>query len=329
MKGFTHFAAGLAAASCFPGAVAAAAAGNPLYFILGGAAGILPDTLDFKFYRFFVCHDMEVVPDPNEADPRMIAEAMAYAVNRAFESGKPVCIKLNTIAVGTDRWQQYTVKFDVAGRRVTVRYGPIVDTGQNPVDGIRAHYPEASAPLICPIVLDYEATVNVDIFDGPLFTMRPTSDNRMVRPEFIPWHREWSHGLLATAVLAAGGAALFGWLAGFVMAAAYGAHILVDQLGFMGSNLLFPLRRCRTNGLGLVHSASGIANAVTVWFSCLVIFWHLSRHATGQILQFNMVQLFLFGGLLPILLFLLIDRILGRRSRAGGPGDDGEDAGDA
>ena len=106
MKGFTHFTAGLAAASFFPGAVTAAASGNPLYFILGGAFGILPDTLDFKFYRFFVKHDMEVIPDPNRADPQMIADAVAYAVNRAALTGKPVRIRLNTIPCGADCWRQ-------------------------------------------------------------------------------------------------------------------------------------------------------------------------------------------------------------------------------
>ena len=120
MKGFTHFMVGLGAASCFPGAVAAAATGNPLYFILGGAFGILPDTLDFKFYRFFVKHDMEVIPDPDNADPKMIADAVAYAINRAALGGAPVRIRLNTIPAGADCWRQYTVRFDVAGRRVLV-----------------------------------------------------------------------------------------------------------------------------------------------------------------------------------------------------------------
>jgi len=35
-----------------------------LYFLLGGIFGLLPDTLDFKFYRFFIKHDIEVAPDP-------------------------------------------------------------------------------------------------------------------------------------------------------------------------------------------------------------------------------------------------------------------------
>ena len=52
MKGITHFTIGVAAASCVPVAVETAASGNPLYFILGGIFGLLPDTIDFKLYRY-------------------------------------------------------------------------------------------------------------------------------------------------------------------------------------------------------------------------------------------------------------------------------------
>jgi membrane-bound metal-dependent hydrolase YbcI (DUF457 family) len=312
MKGFTHFTVGLAVASCFPGAVAAAAGGNPLYFILGGAFGILPDTLDFKFYRFFMRHDMEVIPDPNKADPQMIADAVAHAVNRASLDGRPMKIRLNTIQLGADCWQQYIVRFDVAGRRIGVRYGPVVDTGQNPMPG-PAGGEEVFAKLNCQLTLDYEATVRVDIFEGPLFTMRPTVDGT-VRPEFIAWHRQWSHGLLALFMLALVGMVMSGPLAGMVILAAYGAHILVDQFGFMGSNLLFPFTRRRTNGLGLLHSASGMANAVTVWLACLTIFWNLYKTASGPVLHFTLVQLLLLAGLLPILVFAGLNRLLGRRA---------------
>ena len=71
MKGITHFAAGVAVASCFPQAVQAGTEGSPLYFILGGAAGLIADTLDFKFFRFVYRHDLEVIPDPLRPDPQM------------------------------------------------------------------------------------------------------------------------------------------------------------------------------------------------------------------------------------------------------------------
>ena len=66
MKGIAHFSLGIAAASCFPAAVQAGAEGNPLYFILGGIFGLLPDTLDFKFYRFIYSHDVEITPDDQD-----------------------------------------------------------------------------------------------------------------------------------------------------------------------------------------------------------------------------------------------------------------------
>ena len=62
MKGIAHFISGVTVASFCPWAVEAAQNGNPAYFILGAVAGILPDTIDFKFYRFFYKHDICVEP---------------------------------------------------------------------------------------------------------------------------------------------------------------------------------------------------------------------------------------------------------------------------
>ena len=312
MKGLTHFMTGLAAASFLPQAVLAAAGGNPLYFILGGAFGILPDTIDFKVRRFFARHDMEVIPDPEKPDPKMIAQAVAYAVNRAHLEGKPVNIKLDTVQLGADTWQQYSVRFDVAGQRVVVEYGPVVNTGQTPIGPPARRAPRGEAPLVCPMALEYEATNTIDIFDGPLFRMTPLPDGR-VTPVFIPWHREWSHSLAAAALCAAAGGALFGWLAGVVILAAFCAHILADQLGFMGSNLLFPFRHVRATGLGMMHSGEGLPNLVTVWLSCLLIFWNLYRVAPPEsVAQLNLPQLLLYAGVIPIGICVLIARTLGR-----------------
>lgn len=54
MKGFTHFLSAIAVASCLPGAVQQAAQGS-LVLVLAGAAGLLPDTLDFKLARYLKC----------------------------------------------------------------------------------------------------------------------------------------------------------------------------------------------------------------------------------------------------------------------------------
>jgi hypothetical protein len=70
MKGIAHFVTGVAAASFLPWSIEAALRGDPLYFILGGAFGLLPDTIDFKFYRFFYRHDVYIEPDPANRDRR-------------------------------------------------------------------------------------------------------------------------------------------------------------------------------------------------------------------------------------------------------------------
>ena len=299
MKGIAHFAVGVAVASCFPEAVRAGAAGHPLYFLLGGIFGLLPDTLDFKFYRFFVQHDIEVTPDPLRPDARLIAEGVAMAVNRAVDSGKPVRIKLNTIRLGTDQWQQYEVKFDVPGRRVGVSYGPVVDTGRNPMPGTEPEKRKTAwAPLLAGIKLEYEAATSVDILDGPSFAMDPIPDGRVV-PRFIPWHRQWSHGLAAATICALAGWLVWGPLAAGIIGGAWLAHALVDQLGFMGNNFLFPFRRHRTEGFKMMHSDQMQPNFWAVWLSCLLIFWNLSRAMPWSIPALNPAKLVFYGALLP------------------------------
>ena len=299
MKGISHFAVGVAVASCFPEAVRAGAGGNPLYFILGGVAGLLPDTLDFKFYRYFVKHDMEVAPDPLNPDAQMIADAVALAVNRAFDTGKPVRIKLDTILLGTDQWREYEVRFDVPGRRVEVSIGPIVDTGRNPLPGTEPEKGKTGvASLLCGVKLEYEAATTINIFDGPTFDMEPTRDGRVI-PRFIPWHRQWSHGLAAAAGFALTGGLLWGPLAAAVIGGAWVAHALVDQFGFMGNNFLFPFRNQRSEGFKLMHSDEMQPNFWTVWLSCLLIFWNLYRAQPWSIPDFNVAKLFFYGALLP------------------------------
>ena len=65
MKGISHFLAGVAAATFVPGVVESAAQGSYL-IVLGGFFGLLPDTLDFKFARYFE-HHVNIDPDPGES----------------------------------------------------------------------------------------------------------------------------------------------------------------------------------------------------------------------------------------------------------------------
>ena len=301
MKGVSHVAIALASASCFPGAVEAGAQGNPLYFILAAAFGLLPDTLDFKLTRFFYKTDITVTPDPNAPDAQMIADAVAYAVNRAGASGEPVSIKLNTIQMGVDQWQRYTVKFDVPARRVIVRLGPLVDTGQTPIGPVPPGR-EGVAPLHAHIALDYLAATDIDIFDGPVYRMEPTDGNR-VRPIFIPWHRTWSHSFVVAMLLALWSTVLWDGLAGWVVFAAMSTHIIADQAGYMGSNLFYPFTRHRTTGLRLMHAVWPLPNFVAVWISGVVIVWNLYHGHVEPLAPLNPLRVFLLWIMVPAGLF--------------------------
>jgi membrane-bound metal-dependent hydrolase YbcI (DUF457 family) len=302
MKGITHFTIGVAAASCLPVAVEAGADGNPLYFILGGVFGLLPDTIDFKFYRFFYRCDMEIRPDPLDFDAQMIADGIAVAVNRAYESGQSVRLKLSTIQLAEDRWQSYSVEFDVAKRRVVVRKGPEVDLGGNkepssPLGG--EDRGEGVAGLRSGVKLEYFATTEIDIFDGPVFEFVPTEDNRKVEANFLPWHRSWSHSLVIAFMFGLLGWVIWGLWAGVAVFLAYSLHVLVDQLGFMGSNLWFPFTQRRMTGAMKVHSGDALWNFVSVWLACLVIFWNLYASASWEVHSFTIIKLFFYGAVVP------------------------------
>ena len=309
MKGITHFALGIAAASFFPAAVRAGAGGDPLYFILGGIAGLLPDTIDFKFARFFSRHDLEVVPDPLAPDAALVAGAVARAANEAHVAGRPVTIRLHTIRVGPDEWQRYTVRFDVARQQVSAWLGPVVTTGGCVVRegaGGRSEH----APLLCELRLDYRAETAVDVLEGPSFRMEP--DAGRVVPRFIPWHRRWSHGLPFAAGLAAAAWLGLGPLAGGVVLAASLTHILADQLGFLGSGLLAPFLRRRVEGLKLACSGEPLPNLLGVWFSCLVIAWNLYAQSGLHVAGLNPVRLFVVGAGIPLAAWLLLRRQFSR-----------------
>ena len=305
VKGIAHFSVGVAAASCFPSAVAAGASGNPLYFILGAVCGLLPDTLDFKFYRFWYRHDIELAPDPLAPDPQQIADVIAGAVGKARREDRPCNLRLNTIRLGADRWRRYEIAFDVPGRKVAVRMGPVVDTGANIVESVEREEEGGEAPLPCGVRIDYEAVTRVDIFEGPLFRMVPLADGR-VTPLFVAWHRQWTHSFVVAAVLAFAAGAVWGITAGLVCLAAYSAHVAVDQLGYLGSNLFFPLSSQRKPGLRLLHASDALPNLAAVWFSGLLVFWNLYAPLAGDVEFLALPTFLLYAGCLPIVAYRLL-----------------------
>lgn len=307
MKGFSHFMSGVAVASFCPWSIDAALQGNPIFFILGGACGILPDTLDFKFYRFFYHHDVYVTPDPGNPNPQYIADEVARAVNMAVDENRYINLKLVSIRLGADFWQQYVVKFDNEKREVLVKFGPVVNTGQVPVEGTEKRYPAiAHAKMKGPVIQTYDAALKVDIFDGPTVGLAPRTDGSLDL-EFLPWHREWSHSLVIGLFLGLIFAALAYFVSGVTLAwqglvtivACYGVHVVEDQLGHMGSNIFYPITKTRTPGLHWMHSGDGIPNFLAVWICCLLVFWNLYRGQPNMTFHFGFLHLMMVGLVIP------------------------------
>ncbi len=290
MKGIAHFATGVAVATCFPQIVYGASQNLSFAPLLGGFAGLLPDTLDFRFGRFLQKLDEEADPAKlttvsGYPDPQAIAERIAGAMNEAWDTGRRIRIQLHTVRVGADLWRQYSVMFDAARPQVLVRIGPVVTTGQVPLVplGVLAGHeaggelPEplqGQAQVLAPILPTYEAEITVDIFSGPTLAFERAGD--AVEVFFLPWHRSWSHSLAVTLFLGLVGF-LLAPVVGLVMALSTLAHISEDQVGYMGSNLFFPITRRRMKGLKWIHSGDAIPNFLVVWLSLAVIFLNLDR----------------------------------------------------
>lgn len=334
MKGFSHFMSGVAVASFGPWAIDAALHGNPIFFILGGACGILPDTLDFKFYRFFYEHDVYITPDPLKPDPQYVADEMARAVALAVAEKRYIRVKLVSVRLGADFWQQYTVKFDNEKMEVLVKFGAVVNTGQVPVEGTENNYPTvARAKLQAKVIQNYDAALKVDIFDGPTIGLKPMASGDLDL-EFLPWHREWSHSLTVGAMLGVLVGAIAYFISGWAMAwqcfvtiaACYGVHVVEDQLGHMGSNIFYPITKLRTPGLHWMHSGDGMPNFLTVWICCLLIFWNLYRGQPAMTYHFTFLHLMLVGLVVPGLVFWGLRWLLTRGQNVQAKkGDDADD----
>ncbi len=328
MKGITHFTVGVGLASFFPESIHAAAAGNPAYFLLGGFFGLLPDTLDFKFFRFFYRSHICVVPDPLNPLPSQIAGAVAYAIDSAASMLKPVRIKLETIRLASDLWQRYTVRFDVSKHKVIVVYGPAVDTGGNIVSEKPVRMSRNGPVAIedpkwqksgesrfnVSVKIEYQPDIQVDIFDGPLLEMSPDAGGK-IAVGFIPWHRLWTHSYVAALLPAGVVAAVFNPTAGVIAFGAIAAHTAVDQLGFMGSSLWYPIRRKRIPGAGKLHGSAPFANFAVIWLCCLLVFWNLAYETYGPSHIFSLPKLLFWGLAVPLGAVMFLNKSMHRLER--------------
>jgi hypothetical protein len=301
MKGLTHLTLGVAWASCWPQAVAAGADGHPGLFVLAAACGILPDTLDFRLLRYLYPHDMEIISDPRRPDPGLMAQALAQAIGHARDTGKAVRVRIHTVRVGAGIWQHYRLYFDIAKQRVQVDYTGLVNTSRDPITarGSDSTPLTASAPLPCPVALDYHAGTDIDIFDGPTYSLEPQPDGRVIA-RFIPWHRQWTHSLVVAGALGLGIGLAGSVLAGIVASGAWALHVLADQAGFMGSNLFFPFTRRRTPGFQMAQADHPWVNAGLIWAAGLLVFWNLARQADPPVPGLSPGALLLAGGVLPL-----------------------------
>ena len=297
MKGFTHFISGIAAVSCLPGIVPQAMSGSYAPFILGGVSALLPDTLDFKIIRFFWKQDVLIVPDPLHPDFQEVAEAVAAAIDRAAANRQPLSLKLSSIQMSAESWQQYRLHINVAKKEIRVSGGPVVNTGQEPVDA-GCSSPEGVARFMSDVKLDYLAETTIDIFDGPSFLFMPGTE-KQVHIQFLPWHRSWTHSLLTAGLLGVFVLALISPLAGLAVFTGFTIHVLEDQMGHMGSQLFAPFSSRRYPGIGWMHALDVWPNVGTVWISLLIIYWNLALHAGLLPCNGNLLRYLFFGAGLP------------------------------
>ena len=288
MKGLTHFISGAAAATFFPDAVRMVVEDKSFILCLGGAAGILPDTLDFKFARFFHSFDVDIAPDPLDPDAQRIADRIAAGLETAAREGRRVTMKLHTMKLSANMFRRYTVRWILEPEpAVEVELGPAVTMSRDPVAGFEPVPSEialARVPVSLPVTQEQPQDQVIDTFGGPDMAFTPRGDALWM--DFIPWHRLWSHSLVLGCILGALVylfALLVGlepvWLYGTIVAVGFNVHVLEDQLGVMGSNLYWPLPGGRIPGMGMMHSGDAFPNFFFVWLSAVLILWNLNRFA--------------------------------------------------
>jgi hypothetical protein len=327
MKGLTHFLSGAAAATFVRAAVDGAVESQSFALVLGGIFGILPDTLDFKFAQFLSRRDVEVDPHPDRIDPGEIARTVAAAAERAVDERREVAVQLDTLPIGPDLWRQYFVRIHPRSRHVEVELGPAVSTSQVPHEiGLPDVGARGRAEIAHPVEYSYEGETTVDIFNGPSFGFRPAREGGGVEVEFLPWHRRWSHSLVLAAFLGLLTGLCFGPWAGVIAGLAYAVHVIEDQLGVMGSNLMWPLTRRRWPGLGLMHSSDALPNFAFVWLSLVLVVFNLNRFSASPAFPTGIwVPLVAVAG--PIAALWILDKALSAwEVRTGGPGRGAEEA---
>ena len=301
MKGIAHFSLGVAAATFIPGVMESAVSAHSFDLLVAGAFGLLPDTLDFKFARFFEKEDIVIDPDPNNLDPQAMADKIADAIEQANQNGKEIRVKFHTMQLAPDRWRKYDIGFDTEKSEVFVGIGPIVSTSQQPLPGTEppADRREGRAKVSCELIHHHDKPSRVDILSGPTIGFTPRKEGK-VEVVFIPWHRQWSHSFTMGIYLGIAAFIIAGLLGGINKGLYWAAlvsipfllHVAADCLGFMGGNLFWPFTKERIGGLKFFHASAPLANFFAVWLSGLIVLFNANKVATEPIFQLGPLAFF-------------------------------------
>lgn len=285
MKGISHFASGLCAASFVP-LVAADAAHGSLLIALGGACAMLPDWLDFKFARFLERRDADIIPALDQPDPQMLADALAEQI-RLTTPERARVVQLHPARRTLVDWVLYGVRFDsIQGQVVVILNEQVAraDVGPGGLD------------------YTYDGVLDVIELGGPSFRLSRKTPDAPVAIEFLAWHRAWSHSLVLGVLLGMAIGLLLDTRAGFVAGLGFWVHVLEDQLGHMGSNLFWPFTHERSSGMKLLHSGDTLPNMSTVWLSLTLLLLNLDR--ARDVPLFDLGGYVLFVVALPMLFML-------------------------
>jgi membrane-bound metal-dependent hydrolase YbcI (DUF457 family) len=288
VKGISHFASGLCVASCVPGVVTDAAQGG-LLIALGGAAGLLPDFLDFRFARFLERRDADITPTGAATDQAQhIAAAFAAEVAMAAR-GTPRVVQLHPLRLGVDGWVTFRIAFESTTR---LRVAVATPAGE-----------QVAEVEISAVYQPYDGVFEAGELGGP--SLRLASNGQgAVAIDFLPWHRTWSHSLMLAAMLGVAIALAGAPLAGIVAVLGFAVHVLEDQLGYLGSNLFWPLTHARGGGLGLLHAGDTAPNLLTVWLSLAILVLNLDRAMPLPAIE--PVAYVLFALILPAIVLVAI-----------------------
>ena len=316
MKGLSHFCLGLASVTFFPEAIHLAEGGS---FILAvaGASGLLPDTLDFKFTRFFLdAGEYVFEPGPDEFDGQKLADTVAAAANKAWEEKREVMVKCHTVQLDSDKWREYYVKFDTKKNEIVGEFGPII-AGFDKIaipDSVPKNPERIGVAKPTPkIIYSHARPITANIMSGPSFSFKPKKNG--VELCFIPWHRQWSHSITLSIVLAILGFVLGGKIWAIALGLPAFIHVFSDITGFMGVNFFPPFTKDRSGGLHLFHADTSLANFFAVWLSALVVIFNVNRFGSHQLFNLHPALYFGYFWVLPFAIVLIVTSLVSRKKR--------------